>query len=479
MLGPVLYFRGLEPAGCRLAALLVLPATDTPPSLTPAGSPAVTATALATRQEQTVWRYDFSLPVGQTDGVDYALGEQSYRVHPPTGSALRLAFTACNGQEEDVVGHVYPERNERWRELWRQHQELPFQLLLQGGDQLYADRVWQAVPELADWISKGRPTDWQPPEGMVEAVHDFYFSMYLWLWSQPELAPILASIPSLMMWDDHDICDGWGSHSPERQACPAFQAVWQGARTQFALFQLAARPDELPTGIGDSSGQHFGWSYRLGDVGILCPDLRSERTDGQVMGEAGWRWFDQALARFGDCRQVLLLSTVPVLNVDLSWLERLLLLLPREQMFQDDLRDQWRSFAHRREWWRLINRLLDFSVQTRTQFTVLSGEIHLAAFGRLVRGETVLHQLTSSGIVHPPPPNAYASTLNWLGRGSKRLNATTTLTMLRLPGWQKRYLTARNFLTLDSAADGSLEARWYAEGIEVEMAVTLPGPAVN
>ena len=69
-----------------------------------------------------------------------------------------------------------------------------------------------------------------------------------------------------------------------------------------------------------------------------------------------------------------------MLNLDLSWLERLHILLPGQQGYQDDLRDQWRSYAHRHEWSRFVEQLFAFAVRTGTAVAVLSGEIHLRCF---------------------------------------------------------------------------------------------------
>jgi phosphodiesterase/alkaline phosphatase D-like protein len=389
---------------------------------------------------------------------------------------VRIAFTACNGLERDLPGDARPGRNAHWCHLANEHASHPFQLLLQGGDQVYADGVWDVVPELARWITDGRPVDRILSATALSAVHDFYFDLYCWVWGQRDLVPLLASIPSLMMWDDHDIFDGWGSHGSKLQACPIFQAVWSVAREHFALFQLGVCPAPRPEELDDTRVTHFGWSYALGNTGVIAPDLRSERTQRRVMGEAGWNWFVQALAELSHCRHVLLISSVPVVNFDLSPLERLLALLPADWLMQDDLRDQWRSYVHRKEWRRLVSHLLDFSEQTRTRVTVLSGEIHLGAFGKVYRDETECLQLISSGIVHPSPPRRYARLLDLLSRGSSKVTPDTRLAMLPLPNLNIRYLAARNWLSLDCGPDGAIAAQWHGEGIDAELRLAVPSP---
>lgn len=40
---------------------------------------------------------------------------------------------------------------------------------------------------------------------------------------QVDVATALATIPAVMIWDDHDIFDGWGSYDPDMQNCVIFK----------------------------------------------------------------------------------------------------------------------------------------------------------------------------------------------------------------------------------------------------------------
>jgi hypothetical protein len=464
VLGPVLFFRGARDRSFDLSALLGVTAEDPPPPLE-AGNERVAPRRLAGRRGHSLWRYDFSLRPGQGRS-DYRIGPRRWRVHlPPRDGSLRLAFTACNGSEQGNAWQSLEVRNERWLHLAAVHAERPFHLLLQGGDQLYADPIWHEVPALAAW--KRLPW-WQrrkapfPPE-TAEAVADAYFKFYWQLWSQPQLAPLLASIPSLMMWDDHDIFDGWGSWAAKWQQCPTFQGIWRAAREHFALFQLAAPPDDLPDGFADRRGGHFGWAYRIGDTGIVAPDLRSERSRARVMGAAGWASLRAALEGMADCRHVLLLSSMPLVTSDLRLLERFFNLLPGHQSWQDDLVDQWPSRAHGAEWARLLRELIGFSSATGACITSLSGEIHLGALGVIEGRSAPIHQLTSSGIVHPPPPAWAVDVLERIGARNPPRLPDITVRLLPIPGHGRRYLRARNWLELELSQGGGLSATWHSE----------------
>ena len=274
---------------------------------------------------------------------------------------------------------------------WRKNNAAnPFHLLIQGGDQLYADAVWREVPALAAWRQLDSEAQqqamWTP--AMANAAADFYFDRYCRLWSQPDVAPLLASIPSLMMWDDHDIFDGWGSHAPELQRCPVFQGLWSVAREFFALFQLGTVSKALPDMFGDPDGRHFGYAVTVGEVGILLADLRSRNATltaswatraGLGLSKRWRKW-----RRVGRC-----CSSRPCLWS--IWTgRRWSAFWTRAQWFRnyhDDIRDQWRSHGHLDEWRRMATALLDFADRTHTRVTILSGEIHLGALGLMERGD--------------------------------------------------------------------------------------------
>jgi hypothetical protein len=323
------------------------------------------------------------------------------------------------------------------------------------------------VPELGAWRRlpwrEGNAT--QFTAGMADGAEGYYLRRYAKVWSQPEVAPTLAAVPSVMMWDDHDVFDGWGSWPEDRQECAVFRGIGAVAREQFALFQLAARPDALPEGFADRAGGHFGCAFRAGTVGVVAPDLRSERTRGRVMGPAGWRDLEAALEGLAGCRHLLLMSSVPLVNADISWLERALVAVPGHSDLEDDLRDQWQSYTHREEWRRMLELLVRFSARTGARVTSLSGEIHMGALG-LVEGRggaVVIHQLTSSGIVHAPPPRAAAEVYELLGRHGTRLGPGLRARLVPIPGHGRRYLRERNWLLLEAAGDGRFEAAWRTE----------------
>jgi hypothetical protein len=461
--GPILYARGSTDTEVHLAAIAVGDETWQPPPLVPEGGPLVAPAELARDFGWIVWRYDFALP-RQRGGASYAMEDRAWRVQTdPSPGALRIAYTACNGKEHDDLFDPHPERNAVWRKLLADHRENPFALLLQGGDQLYADNVWDCHDELRRWDHESDATRLRRDlsDEARRAVRRFYWSAYITLWGQADLAPVLAEVPSLMMWDDHDIFDGWGSHADPYQQCPIWRAVYAAAREAFALFQLGAGPDRPPAMCARTGGHGFSWHCRFGDVAVVAPDLRSERTPQRVMADGGWTFVDGWPRDLADCSHVFVMSSVPALGPRLSWAERILHLIPGAQSYEDDLRDQWQSRAHRAEWQRFLRACLDL-MAAGPRVTLLSGEIHLATRGYLQTAGDAVHQLVASGVAHPPPSTVYARGLGALARLGESPLPDHPIGLRPLPGRRRIYTADRNYLVLERGNPG-WRAWWVTE----------------
>ena len=250
-------------------------------------------------------------------------------------------------------------------------------------------------------------------EDIRTAVAEFYFDLYFQRWSQAEPSALLARVPSLMMWDDHDIFDGWGSYPEEQQNSPVYRGIWEQAREHFRLFQLQAADDRgLPSGMMCEHDEqpNFTYAYRIGDLALAVLDMRSERTQKRVMSLETWNvlqeWMDEELE---GCRHLFVVSSIPVVYVNSNLVEAAFGFLPGQQDLEDDFKDQWLSRAHKEERLRLIHRLLRFSEKSGCRVTIVSGDVHVAALGYVQSARNgfaneepnVINQLISSAIVHP------------------------------------------------------------------------------
>ena len=505
LLGPVLQFLGIQDNQWGVS-LLVVTDGKTPPSLQ--SSATVQAfTQLTTLQTgPTVWRGSLLVPLaGSAQRVRYSVDGEANEFHTPSANAPpRMAYASCNGFSSPGLMKNIQDKNALWKRLINLHTGKervrdrvfgPYHLLLLGGDQVYSDSLWDDpnCPAVIAWgklnRDQRRKAAWTPE--LQSQVSAFYEKLYISRWSQPEVALAMASLCSVMMWDDHDIFDGWGSYPVEDHDSPVFQGIFNTAKTYFALFQRHGGPSTPPPcTLPDQPA--FNAGYRIGNLGLLALDMRSERSperqrganleSAQVIHERTWNTIYQWIDAQVGMKHLVIMSSIPVVHPGFELLEKLLGVLPGQQELEDDLRDHWTSPAHRAERLRMVHRLFNFSHSKSCRVTLVSGDVHVAAVGVLEsnRGlvgtgpehsvgtnSQVINQLTSSGIVHPAPPAMARFFLEQACQKVEVVDRGITATMYEFPTTARRLIGARNFLTIELDDPDSQEQRlwinWWVE----------------
>jgi len=385
---------------------------------------------------------------------------------PALNEPPRFAYASCNGFSSADLVNKTDEPYALWEKMKASHSKEPFSLLLMGGDQLYADEMWGSVPTLKSWGKKSRKKRVQSAfsQTMQQQVERFYDDLYRQRWSDINMAEMYASIPSVMMWDDHDIFDGWGSYPDDLHTCDVFQGIFNTAKQFFELFQIRSNKNQS---LLNGAAGHYALGFGFRGYHILALDNRGERTLEQVMSQQQWKDLIKYLDERATQGHLLLLSAVPVVYRDFSFSESALDVTPWEEELTDDLKDHWRAKEHQGERARLIMRLLK-NHQTRSGKTViLSGDVHIGCLGVIndrCNGQRI-HQIVSSGIVHPAP-----SRIAWLGimavTNDKKeyLNEDHSIEISMLqPYHSDKYLRSRNFVALQEGTDQKLWAQWVCE----------------
>lgn len=448
--GPILISRGVVAERHRIVAILVRPASEASPDFTLSDGGSVEVDCLSTLFGSKVWRYSFEAPV--TEAIHYTLGGTSYEIAPCGTDELRIAYVSCNGQEDGDLDRPLEEREVMWDRLVTEHRHARFGLMCEGGDQLYADDVLQCHPDVIAWEEASEEDCASMPLSAEarDAIRFFYFNRYAITYGRPSMALMSAEVPAVMMWDDHDIIDGWGSHPDEVLDSPIGRGIFEAAREMFLLFQQGIGESALPSCFHDESRESLSFTLDFPGIRLVVPDLRSERRRERVMGPKGWRGFEAALANVPEKTRILIMSSVPVMGPRLSWLEFVADHVPPARDYEDDLRDQWQSRSHREEWKRFLKLIAETQEGTTNRVTILSGEIHLATRGEMrLRDKSLIHQLVSSGISHGAPPKAYALVLTMLARLGESPLPKRKIKMHRMPSARTIYVEERNFMVLE------------------------------
>ncbi|MGI9184308.1 MAG: alkaline phosphatase D family protein [Solirubrobacteraceae bacterium] len=211
-------------------------------------------------------------------------------------------------------------------------------LLLLIGDQVYADRV---SPRTAEFIEARRDTS-QPPGTEVFDV-DEYTMLYREAWSQPALRWLLSTVPTAMIFDDHDVHDDWNTSEAWIEDMRAtswwheriiaglwtywiYQHIGNLSPAELAadsLFQrVLAADDAAPllrefaeAAEREAGGGRWSFSRQLAGTRLVVIDGREGRvlSDGQreMLDENEWAWLQVQLT--GDYDHVLIASTLPIL----------------------------------------------------------------------------------------------------------------------------------------------------------------------
>ena len=571
LLGPVLSFRGIGTGHIwKVSALVGLKAGATVPAMAVDGKPCPAPRELLALKGERYLRYDLSCAMQKNERtVQYGIpGGLSWRMTVPgQQTAPRLAYVSCNGfSDPAAMRKLIRTSNAVWEDLlyshdrtlrrppgkgetklldkeqlWHEkrihdHDLQRFHVMLMGGDQIYFDSIWEEIKALNQWVALPRQAqlEFKVSAALEREIEAYYFGLYKqrWLptgrkpWGSPETTldagAAMASIPTVMMWDDHDIFDGWGSYSCEMQNSPLFQTLFRHARRAFWVFQMQHALDELPdlvdtTPAGfsrqDPLFQPIAWSqvlardnlalpllddqpgftaaYALGPLAVVAADLRTERSRTQVMGADTWaqikQWTHDLQARRAGtrpkqpCRHLLFMSSVPVVHPKLSLAELMMDTFGQDHVTDsnaDDLKDHWSHDDHEGERKRLLEVLSHLARDQKIRVSLVSGDVHLAAWGTAYRKDlpasetwSQIHQFTSSAVVHPSLMGVMEKLfLSWLNRNAQQpqnIDVQYVAEVMPFPGHDKHLMAARNWLALEldmEAAEGcKLWATWRCE----------------
>ncbi|MEI8094553.1 MAG: alkaline phosphatase D family protein [Spirochaetales bacterium] len=323
-----------------------------------------------------------------------------------TDTALRFAFASCHKPlSEDpndyYGGVVLKERFVLWETLARQSQSEHVDFLLLLGDQLYNDKqFFGALPSPEQWVQiKDDPAALKVQEAKARQL---YRDNYVRFWNHPSMRKVLASVPSLMMWDDHEIRDGWGSVAEDRTD-PPVEWVGKVAESVNREFQAFSAPRvELP------AGQGLGWfDFRFGKTAFFVPDLRGQRDVGKapdqhpILGAAQAKAIDAWYQSLGKAPTAFLGLEVPLGDTAgwvVDWLsyERS---GPRSLGLGDDFRDKLKWQGSRPEVANLLDQTAAWEASTGGRMFALGGDVHVGMLNRVTGPNGArIEEFVSSGI---------------------------------------------------------------------------------
>ncbi|GAA2523022.1 MULTISPECIES: alkaline phosphatase D family protein [Streptomyces] len=190
-------------------------------------------------------------------------------------------------------------------------------VLLLLGDQVYADETSDATRA---WLAARRDLD--DPPGSQVADYEEYTHLYYESWLDPQVRWLLSTVPTCMVFDDHDVIDDWNTSASWVEDMRAtswwrervlsglmsywvYQHLGNLSPAELAADPLYAAVRESPDGTealrafaagAEADAASVRWSYRrdFGRVRLLMVDSRAARVlaEGERSmldpGEAAW-----------------------------------------------------------------------------------------------------------------------------------------------------------------------------------------------
>lgn len=211
------------------------------------------------------------------------------------------------------------------------------------GDQVYADLTSEQMQE---FIKARRDIEAPPGEELKD--YEEYAHLYYLAWSDPANRWLLSTLPSAMIFDDHDIRDDWNSSRSWREAMQA-TAWWQGrivaGLASYWVYQHLGNlsPQERAADViwqkitsrrgdgepdisaeldrcaerADQDPETYRWSYcrDFGDTRLLVVDSRAARNldpdRRALLDDAEMDWLDARMR--GGFRHLLVATSLPFL----------------------------------------------------------------------------------------------------------------------------------------------------------------------
>ncbi|MGR3295948.1 MAG: alkaline phosphatase D family protein [Candidatus Bathyanammoxibius sp.] len=380
----------------------------------------------------------------------------SFRTFPARDKKIEsfsFGLISCN-RPRDVKNGQEPGLRDMWRHLYNEMSGQDAAFLLAVGDQVYADHnkdnAWQKS-------LKGDPG---------KTPLERYREIYKTHWSFREMHSVIRNFPTFMIWDDHEITNGWGSsnkHAGEKE-----QEIFRVAKKVYEEFQHSHNPPALshPRGHTLTQGHTpYYYAFRYGPAAFLFLDLRGNRRcwEKQLLGPdqkaALEHWFESKEAR--DSKILFVISSVPMIHVR-RWIARAI------SWIKTDIADQWSSKYYYKDRRFILKLLFDRYVEGgKRKAVVLGGDVHVGTVAKATDSLTgqSIYQFTSSPISNEAQPFFDRILTKFGNKFDFHLDEEDERTVhVEIEGKDKRF-HERNFgiITVDFGSPLKATARMYEE----------------
>lgn len=268
---------------------------------------------------------------------------------PASAHRLRAIFGSCRYPKTDVKkieAKVKTDALDSYatRMIGRPLNEWPDALILLG-DQLYADEL---PPDEQIRVKRRRRSRHgnRPPDEVVSFAE--YERLYRHSWGDPEIRWLMSTVPTAMIFDDHDIRDDWNTSAPwrtEMAKLPWWRDRIRAGLASYWVYQhlgnlspadladnedyqrllatdgdtwphLAELAERADREVDCNKGVRFSYRWDLGRSRLIMVDSRNGRIlesgERMMVGENEFRWLESMAEQDPETLDHLMLaSSVP------------------------------------------------------------------------------------------------------------------------------------------------------------------------
>lgn len=320
-----------------------------------------------------------------------------------------------------------------WPLLHQQLVDQRAQFAIGGGDQMYVDTnkkngfldIWEWLKEnkqaLLERYKKGNSYDKAGLELYLLNIYRWYYRVY---WNVPTLREVFEQFPQYMIWDDHEIMDGWGSLTNKerlKRITLLFESadnvktnqmlvdlMWRAACRAYYEYEHSHNP-VTSINLDRPDDCHWDYAFEQGSSAFYVLDMRGHhdieaKDPHKILGSAQMKrfndWLNSAVVQKANA--VFVVSPVPVTH----WRNAVTNGADFGSL-KDDCMDEWDHTTNQAERNVLLGQVYSALGKSSKPVVFLSGDVHCAAVFRLLHKQypaAKVFQVTSSAISRMPAP---------------------------------------------------------------------------
>lgn len=304
-----------------------------------------------------------------------------------------------------------------------------------GGDQIYVDtNAKKSFPDIWQWLkdnredllktfAKGDDYDREGIQLYLLNIYRWYYRVY---WNVSSLREVYERFPQYMVWDDHEIMDGWGSythedrldrifrmfeHEDEKVGNMLIDLMWKAACQAYYEYEHSHNP-VTAVDLRNPDACQWDYDFKHGSSAFYMLEMRGhhdlekdKKIDPYIiLGRDQFNRFKNWLVAqaAGDSKFLFVVSPVPVLH----WIDNIVNYADLGGA-KDDFMDEWGHETNWNERNQILEQVFSQLKNGNKTLIFLSGDVHCASIFRMhhksYRGAKV-YQLTSSAISRKPAP---------------------------------------------------------------------------